>query len=537
MSTGPGLNVLKVFLGFGVIFMTGVICRLFVYQPSIPALCPPRLQVLSSVPSPLKPLPPELSNLKDLLYWPDTPDVQGDFAASTSPKTSTFHLKEPPRPYYELKGKLEAVLVARDHHRRPKAHGGDLFRARLHSPGLKAGVAGVVQDLENGTYLLSFPLLWAGEAQVEVRLIHSSEAVGVLRRVWLENQATVDFRGYYRVNGHKETVVCNVIPPPGPVCRYRNRFSGEDWFCAQPRDLPCDALVGHSSGSYLKVTTAHEEELLGQKVTNQVLPKGIPPILVNTTVENTTLALPSRSPCTPGLPSPVPTGFYHKDVWHSQVCNGRTFPSADLILDCLQKKIVHMMGDSTLRQWWEYLREVVPSLKAIDLHVPYSTGPLLAIEPTRGVVLQWRVHGWPVRTVQTPVASLHSMVQELEGIAGGPDTVVLFGLGAHFTTFPPQIFAQRLASLHATVKSLLARSPQTLVVVKVANTGYKSVYGSDWFTLQLNRLLKATFSGLPVALLDAWDMTSCHYLPDNIHPGRVIVRNEVDLFLSFVCPR
>lgn len=157
--------------------------------------------------------------------------------------------------------------MARDHRGKPKTHGGDLFRAQLLGSELKAGVPGDVQDLENGTYLLSFPLLWAGKAQVQVRLIHSSEAIGVLRRIWTEKQATVNFRGYFRgTQGPEETVICNVDPQSTgtkrATCQYRDAVSGELWFCAKPPTLPCNSLVGHSSGSYLKVTTKHDENLL-----------------------------------------------------------------------------------------------------------------------------------------------------------------------------------------------------------------------------------------------------------------------------------
>ncbi|XP_062946042.1 NXPE family member 3-like [Cynocephalus volans] len=532
-------------------------------------------------------LPQELTNLTRTLYWPPTPGDRGDFLASTSPQTSTYHLKDPVQASYVLGGYLEAVLVARDHRGRPKTHGGDLFRAQLLGPDLKAGVPGDVQDLENGTYLLSFPLLWAGEAQVQVRLIHSSEAVGVLRRIWREKRATVDFRGYFQgPNGTKEIVICNVDPQStgakGPTCQYRDVVSSELWFCAQPPTLPCNSLVGHSSGSYLNVTTAHDEALLawilgaalapqrkscvGQRRSRSSIckaPETAEPIPLHrrfsgchhcrchwrsgrllsfSARESAELlrlgpgALSPRPPCHPGLPALKPSGFYHQDVWHSLSCSGRSFPTVDSILGCLAGHIVHMMGDSTLRQWWEYLRDTVPSLKPVDLHVTYQTGPLMAVETSRGIVLHWRAHGWPLRCLHTPVASLHSVARELGGLAGGPHTVVVLGLGAHFTTFPPSIFVRRLAGIRAGVTALLAREPSTLVVIKLANTGYKSVYGSDWFTLQLNRLLRAAFADLRVAFVDAWEMTSSLALPDKIHPGPLIIRNEVDLLLSFICP-
>ncbi|XP_051018794.1 NXPE family member 3-like [Acomys russatus] len=484
-----------------------------------------------------------LTNLTSLLYWPPTGGDKDDFLASTSPQTSTYHLKGPAQATYALGRHLEAILVARDHRGRPKAHGGDLFRAQLLGPNVRAGVPGEVRDLENGTYLLSFPLLWAGWAQVQVRLIHSSEAVGALQRVWREKRATVDFRGYFQgKNGTQEVVICNVDPQStgtkGPTCQYRDVVSGETWFCAQPSTMPCNALVGHSSGRYLNVTTPHEEDLLAGKVTDQKLASGIPPILVTPAApgNRSDVALPSRPPCRPGHHSPKPSGFYYQDRWHSTFCSSRSFPTVDSILTCLAGRIVHMMGDSTLRQWWEYLRDTVPSLKPVDLHVTYQVGPLMAVETTWGIVLHWRSHSWPLRSHRTPVASLHSVARELHGLAGGPYTVVVLSIGAHFTTFPPSIFAQRLAGIRASVEALLDREPSTLVIIKLANTGYKSAYASDWFMLQVNRILQAAFAGLRVAFVDAWEMTSSLALPDNIHPGKLIVRNEVELFLSFVCP-
>ncbi|XP_036136642.1 NXPE family member 3-like [Molossus molossus] len=485
-------------------------------------------------------LPQKLPDLTHLLNWPLTLEDEGDLLASTSPQTSTYHLRGPTQASYALGGYLEAVLVARDHRGRPKTHGGDLFRAKLLGPNLKAGVPGDVQDLKNGTYLLSFPLFWSGQAQVRVRLIHSSEAVGVLRRIWRDQWATVDFMGYFRgPTGYEEIVTCNINPlltgEEESTCHYRDEDSGELWFCARPPTLPCDSLVGHSSGNYWNVTTPHEEALLVWNVTDKVLPQDISPIWV--AKENNRSLVPSpKQLCRPGIPGPKPSGFFHQGVWHSLSCSGRSFSTADSILDCLDGHIVHMMGDSTLRQWWEYLRDTVPSLKSMELHSTYQTGPLMAVETTRNIVLHWRTHSWPLRSRRTPVASLHSVVRELGGLAGGSHTVVVLGLGAHFTTFPPSIFVRRLAGIRAAVAALLAREPHTLVVIKLANTGYKSVYGSDWFTLQVNRLLRAAFADLRVAFVDAWEMTSSLALPDRIHPVRLIVRNEVDFLLSFVCP-
>ena len=109
----------------------------------------------------------------------------------------------------------------------------------------------------------------------------------------------------------------------------------------------------------------------------------------------------------------------------------------------------------------------------------------MAVETTQDIVLHWRAHGWSGHSLCIPVASLHSVVQELKGLPRGPHTLVVLGLGSCFTTFPPSIFVEQLAGIRAAVAALLAWEPRTLVRIKLANTGYKSVYGGDWFTLQM----------------------------------------------------
>jgi len=59
------------------------------------------------------------------------------------------------------------------------------------------------------------------------------------------------------------------------------------------------------------------------------------------------------------MTTPVPAGFYLKDVWKSFVCNTQPFSSPQMG-NCLKNKIVYLMGDSTTRQWFEYLERNVP---------------------------------------------------------------------------------------------------------------------------------------------------------------------------------
>ena len=56
-----------------------------------------------------------------------------------------------------------------------------------------------------------------------------------------------------------------------------------------------------------------------------------------------------------------PVGYYYKDVWQS--ISGptvRQFNTPSVINQCLKGKMVHLYGDSTVRQWFEYLNQALP---------------------------------------------------------------------------------------------------------------------------------------------------------------------------------
>ncbi|XP_041443280.1 NXPE family member 3-like isoform X2 [Xenopus laevis] len=407
----------------------------------------------------------EFADLLKLIDWPSPPFSITNFSLSTNPKQCWYELMSP-RTVYHVGETLEVLITAKDHYGKLKSYGGDFFQAKLHSPKIKAGVTGHLKDLNNGTYLATFLLPWEGEAQVNIRLIHSSEAVSVLKDKRERHPEKVYFNGYFHFNGSSEVKECNIAVRGGDVCNYSDPVTGDPWQCLKPQKMPCDSLVYHSMGGYRRVTNSLEDSLLNGSVTAQ------------------------------------------------NIKGAGAFTSIK----------IEPATNST-------------ALKRIDLHVNYQSGPLLAVDPDVGLVMRWRAHGNPLRTTKTMISDLHYETAHLYGIGGGPQTVVVFTLWAHFTTYPVSVYIQRLFRLRRAISSLLFRSPKTTVLIKSANTGYKSIYGSDWLSLQLDILLRAIFKGMAVTILDVWDMTSCHYLPDNIHPGAPVIRNEVDLMLSYICPR
>lgn len=59
-------------------------------------------------------------------------------------------------------------------------------------------------------------------------------------------------------------------------------------------------------------------------------------------------------------PTVSPSGYYYEDHWRPRTHWIHHFNKSDDISKCLQGKVIHLFGDSTIRQWFEYLTSVVP---------------------------------------------------------------------------------------------------------------------------------------------------------------------------------
>ncbi|XP_055052910.2 NXPE family member 3-like isoform X1 [Misgurnus anguillicaudatus] len=485
-------------------------------------------------------------SLQQTLYWAGPDTTITNVSMSTSPDHSTFIIQNL-KDSYQIGEELFVTIHARDFNNRSKLYGGDFFQAKLFSSKgpSKASVFGEVVDLLNGSYSVRFLLPWVGEAQVAVRLIHSSEAVQVLKHHRDTDSDRVFFNGYFEGPGPKgtrltEIVKCNVkwdknglerMGTGDCCCDYKDSRTGEEWRCQRPKSLPCSARVYHSMGGYNKRVTTKEAMFMRQ--TNKGINGQRTPIKILS--YNKTVGIDVTQKCRPGLHSPVPAGFYLNDVWTSFVCSTLHF-TTQTTTQCLKDKHIYMMGDSTMRQWYEFLLKAVPTLKQMNLHVQYQAGPLLAVDVKNNIDLHWRSHGLPLRCRKTEVSNLHYVSNEIDDLTGGPHTVIVFNLGPHFTTYPLDYFTHRVLRIRKAVQDLLQRAPETTVIIKTVNTGYKDVFGSDWYSLQLDRILRWAFQDVGVYILDVWQMTACHYNKENIHPGPVIIKNEMDIFLSFICP-
>eukprot|EP00058_Branchiostoma_floridae_P015020 XP_002600508.1 hypothetical protein BRAFLDRAFT_119289 [Branchiostoma floridae] len=340
------------------------------------------------------------------------------------------------------------------------------------------------------------------------------------------------------------TIECNVWLESGtPHCDYSDPYAGVTWVCDKPRTLSCDRRVNHwvdyeASSVYCPLSDGQKDLINIEGQSFKAVLAGSPEFVHVKTMGKKMLSMLPRPRCAPGLPDPYPAmGYFIKDIWTSTVCKTRHFKSSQY-LDCLQNKELYFMGDSTGRQWFELLVDTL-RLKHMntDPFITRRAGPHLAINEKRNITVRFRVHGYPLRTGGLNVSHVNFLAREIDTIHGGPGYVLVISVWAHFTSFHLDIYIERMRAIRAAILRLLSRSPGTLVVLKTANTrtGVPRL-NSDWYAHVLDRLLRKLFENLKVVILDVWDLTLAHRNRDEIHPVRDVVRQEVQLLLSFVCP-
>ncbi|XP_042367280.1 NXPE family member 3-like [Plectropomus leopardus] len=493
-----------------------------------------------------QPLSPEHALEERLLLksivWPKTPPLSDRHSLNqtSDPAHSSFTIL--PRRgggQWRVGDQLEVMIKMSDFQGHPRKFGGDFLLARLHNLKLGAGVAGQVVDHLNGSYSAVFSLLWEGVAQVEVTLVHPSEAIPVLERLNRQEPDRVYFKSLFRSGSLSETTICNVClrPTVQPLCNYTDLHTGEPWFCYKPKMLSCEARIDHSIGGVKRLITPNEKKLFQSGVNLKVHIQASGP--ANVTVwpkEEDQPALKSRT-VTSG-----PSGYYYQGAW--QALNGTTVHQfhSSAITQCLKGKVVHMYGDSTVRQFFEFLNAVLPDLKEFDLHNLKKVGPFISLDYLNNILVTFRCHGPPIRIASISTSELRYIANELNDLKGGTNTVVVFGIWAHFGSFPMEVYIRRLQNIRRAMVRLLDRAPGTMVIIRTGNpqslsfTPYSSLTNSDWYSLQLNKVLRAMFKGLNVHLINAWEMVLAHHLPHNLHPQPIIIKNIMNVIMSHICP-
>ncbi|XP_060886392.1 NXPE family member 3-like [Labrus mixtus] len=295
--------------------------------------------------------------------------------------------------------------------------------------------------------------------------------------------------------------------------------------------------MNHMNGGLGIKLKANEANLFKSNVNMQVFIQASGPANVTVLPQRKEQPMDSQGSGKSGL-----SGYYYQGVWRSL---GGTkvhqFNNSSAISQCLKGKVVHLYGDSTVRQWFEYLDASLPDAKEINRNNPKKSGPFMIWDNAKNILVKFHLHGPPLSvSVLIRTSELRYIANEIDDVVGGTNTVVIFGIWAHLTPFPMQFYIRRLYGICRAVIRLLNRAPDTLVVIRTPNLRGINPYifaFNDWYAIQQDKVVRAVFKGLNVQLVDAWEMVLAHHLPHYVHPPPPIIKNMVDIILSHMCPQ
>lgn len=126
-----------------------------------------------------------------------------------------------------------------------KTYGGDFLRARLFSAELGASVSGRVQDFNNGSYHVHFPLYWQGQPKVSILLFYSSEGVAALWRSRYASSGVIGMQGKFEKFGNTSKTLCGFQldkKEGAEICEYVDPAYEEAFYCYKVPNFTCESL-------------------------------------------------------------------------------------------------------------------------------------------------------------------------------------------------------------------------------------------------------------------------------------------------------
>ncbi|OCT72370.1 hypothetical protein XELAEV_18035348mg [Xenopus laevis] len=442
------------------------------------------------------------------------PSVQFDHLHNTSCARNSRATVINAKDKYCIGDNLTIEIVMYDFIGNKKHYGGDFIRARIFNTKLAAGATGRIEDYNNGTYHVYFTLFWEGQVEVSLLLYHSSEAVSALWRSRNQGYGLIKFIGTFENGSKYVTTECGFqVDKAGEKCTYEDTKYNELFYCTKPANLSC--------GSLAFLQSFNEDHSFFSNLQKSLFNRAFP-----------------QAKCKVGIESPYPSGFILQDIWTPLFCRLSSFPSTDDINSCLTDKMIYLLGDSTLRQWFIHLVNMLKNLKNFNLHRTGLESMLLAIDPEKNILLQWKKHSHPIVASRSYSVKDDAYIsEEIDRLAGGPNTVIAITVGQHFRPFPIRLFIKRVINIRRALESLFIRSPETKVIIKAENTREFNLdveRFSDFYGYIQNLIVKEIFQDLPVAVVDAWDMTIA-FNSNDVHPAENVIRNQINMFLTYIC--
>ena len=119
--------------------------------------------------------------------------------------------------------------------------------------------------------------------------------------------------------------------------------------------------------------------------------------------------------------------------------------------------------------------------------------------------------------------------------------VFLLNYCFHFNAWTTRAYLERLFHTKLSVVRLMQRCPNSIVIIKLSHPrkevlNVQPYKAAIYVYHDMDRMIRRMFDDIPVNYLDIWDLVLSHPSKSEIHVSPHVIRQEVFLMLSYICP-
>ena len=230
------------------------------------------------------------------------------------------------------------------------------------------------------------------------------------------------------------------------------------------------------------------------------------------------------------------SGFFYKGQWQPTFCN---LPGDDKYSECVRGKHFRFFGDSTIRQWYGYLKEYLnctgaPKTDRTESGVHKRS---FCFSSNLNFTAEWTPHGQPFYVGKTKWESrrytTHPISSYLNEVSDSSKSVIVVHIFAHYCTFRSEIFRDRIKSISRSAEHLLNRNKNVTILVKGPHT-FNQLRGYWYY--HYRAIMKKEFEALHdrVVFMEQGDMTIAKR-SEPLHPEIDILKEGVRQLIGYTC--
>ncbi|XP_052765648.1 NXPE family member 4-like [Mya arenaria] len=447
---------------------------------------------------------------------------------------------------YKLGDSIRVMIDLYDHAGHRKSSGGEMVRVILIGSDVPGtAVPGHVIDNGNGSYTAEIEALWTGKSRVSASLVYSRQSIAALYRMRRDMLSTRIIQAVFKSRNYHETTDCH--PNITHLLKFRNYSaccnltyvnSGMPWHCGRPRDIHLLCEDWHALNLQTDVPlpiTKLEEKIIseGTKIISKAMDVQV--------VGNRRIAALPQSPCYLRNIQELwrerrSTGFFHNSTWHLRHCTGIT---RDRIPECIRHKSMYLLGDSTLRHWYEHY--VLKILECKPTSEDWTKEKWHKPATCRNDKLNFSAGWFPFSAGNDENSyTLYSIARHIDDIPDNEEPLVVVHLFLHMVPYHHSVFQTKMELIRNSVVRLLRRNPNAKVFIKAPHTYLNSPAGrvrlNDFFGYLYTNILYKIFRGFhdKIVFLNNRDSSDSLRLEWN-HPPPYVVQAMVEQLFSYAC--